>query len=386
MIAIARNPERSTGGPGLPRVLVADDLPSVREAMRLLLKGHGIRTEQAGTPGEVLAAVQDHRLDAVLIDLNYTSGVSTGEDGLELLSRLQALDPDLPVIVMTAWGSVDLAVEAMRRGARDFIEKPWENDKVLRVLRANIGRARGFDDPGERDMSIARRVQKNLFPQEGPRLETLDYSGACLQAGAIGGDYFDFIPRGERRVAMVVADVSGKGVPAALLMAHLQATLRSRSGGDPSDPRFLLAEVNRLFHDATAPEHYATMFYAEYDDAERRLDYVNCGHQPPVLLRSDGKVERLAATATVLGAMVPWECEAGRVDLAPGDMLAIFSDGVVEAESQGGDLFEDDRLIRCLQARADGAPSDLLRHVIETVEEFSGSSHDDLTLLIGRAR
>jgi sigma-B regulation protein RsbU (phosphoserine phosphatase) len=386
MYAMAGNSQNPAGESAMPRVLVADDQPSVQEAMRLLLKGNGMQAELAGSPGEVLAAVLDRRLDAILIDLNYTRGVCTGEDGLELLSRLQSLERDLPVIVMTAWGSVDLAVEAMRRGARDFIQKPWENEKVLRILRANIGRTHRVGDADARDMTIARRVQKNLFPHEGPPLETLEYSGACLQAGAVGGDYFDLIARGDRRVAMLVADVSGKGVSAALLMAHLQATLRSRSSDESSDPRSLLTEVNRLFHEATAPEHFATMFYAEYNDSARRLDYVNCGQQPPVLLRADGIVERLAATATVLGVIEPWECEAAKVDLAPGDTLAIFSDGVVEAESPAGDQFGDVRLIRRLRGCQAAAPSAAVRHLIEAIEEFSGPSHDDLTLLIARAR
>ena len=266
MYAMARRIDTAEATP-TPRVLIADDQESVQEAMRLLLKGHGFRADVAGTPGDALAAVRERSFDAVLIDLNYTRGVCTGEDGLELLSRLQRLDPELPVIVMTAWGSVDLAVEAMRRGARDFIQKPWENRKVLQMLRSHLAE--------KRDMTMARRVQKNLFPQDGPPLTTLDYSGACVQAGAVGGDYFDVFERGDGRVAMVVADVSGKGVPAALLMAHLQAALRSRSNDIASGPRSMLAEVNRQFHDATAPEHYATMFYAEYDDRTRRLVYVN---------------------------------------------------------------------------------------------------------------
>ena len=129
--------------PASPRILVADDQPDVREALRLLLKGEGYALETAGSPAAVLAALNGADFDAVLLDLNYARDTTTGHEGLELVSQLQALDPTLPAIVMTAWGSVDKAVEAMRRGARDFIEKPWDNARLLTTLRTQVelGRA-----------------------------------------------------------------------------------------------------------------------------------------------------------------------------------------------------------------------------------------------------
>jgi DNA-binding NtrC family response regulator len=134
-------PTASTAGS--PHVLVADDQPDVREALRLLLKGEGYAIETASSPGAVLAAVQAHDFDAVLLDLNYARDTTTGREGLELVSELQGIDPTLPTVVMTAWGSVEKAVEAMRRGARDFIEKPWDNARLLATLRTQVelGRA-----------------------------------------------------------------------------------------------------------------------------------------------------------------------------------------------------------------------------------------------------
>jgi DNA-binding NtrC family response regulator len=128
---------------GSPHVLVADDQPDVREALRLLLKGEGYAIDTAASPAAVLAAVQAHDFDAVLLDLNYARDTTTGREGLELVSELQGLDPTLPAVVMTAWGSVEKAVEAMRRGARDFIEKPWDNARLLATLRTQVelGRA-----------------------------------------------------------------------------------------------------------------------------------------------------------------------------------------------------------------------------------------------------
>src|SRR6266702_8597697 len=120
------------------RVLLADDQPDIREALRLLLKREGYETQAVGSPVEILAALETREFDAVLIDLNYTRDTTSGQEGLDLLGRIQLMDATLPVVVMTAWGSVELAVEAMRRGAKDFIQKPWENARLLSILRTQI--------------------------------------------------------------------------------------------------------------------------------------------------------------------------------------------------------------------------------------------------------
>src|SRR5213592_239803 len=124
--------------PDVAAILIADDQPDVLEALRLLLKGEGFAIETAASPGQVLAALEAREFAAVLMDLNYARDTTSGQEGLDLLARLREIDPSLPVVVMTAWGSIELAVEAMRRGARDFIEKPWENARLLAVLRTQI--------------------------------------------------------------------------------------------------------------------------------------------------------------------------------------------------------------------------------------------------------
>src|SRR5881227_3794747 len=135
-------PQRSE--PAIPRVLIADDQPDVLEALRLLLKGEGFKIESASSPAAVLEAIDGDEFDAVLIDLNYARDTTSGQEGLDLLSQLRSHDPTLPVVVMTAWGSVEVAVEAMRRGARDFVQKPWENARLLTVLRTQIELSRAL--------------------------------------------------------------------------------------------------------------------------------------------------------------------------------------------------------------------------------------------------
>ncbi len=236
-----------------------------------------------------------------------------------------------------------------------------------------------------REMEIARQVQSKLLPQKAPPLATLDYAGTCIQARAVGGDYYDFIELGGSRVGFVLADIAGKGMSAALLMANLQAHLRSQAAILVEDLPRTLRSVNRMFYESTEPGNYATLFVGIYDDATRRLCYANCGHNPPLLLHGDS-VEHLTATVTVLGLFEEWECEVAEAQLAPDDILAIYTDGIVEATNADEEEFGEARLVRILQEnRLLNAPS-LLQTVVAAVQQFtSGEQSDDLTLLVARA-
>jgi len=237
-----------------------------------------------------------------------------------------------------------------------------------------------------REMEIAREVQARLLPQEPPRLKTLDIAAQCIEARSVGGDYYDFLDLGPGHVGFVLADVSGKGVHAALLMANLQAYLRSQSGIAPLDPARLLQKTNRMLWKATASEHFATLFFAIYDDTSREMVYVNCGHNAPILLRRDGSVQRLPATATIIGIFEQWECEVERIRLAPGDLLVIFSDGVSEADRNEEEEYGEARLIHELQASRDLPVNEIVQAIFASVQKFSaGTQSDDLTLLIAKA-
>ncbi|MCH6554942.1 MAG: SpoIIE family protein phosphatase, partial [Acidobacteria bacterium] len=238
-----------------------------------------------------------------------------------------------------------------------------------------------------REMEIAKEVQGNLFPHHSPPLETLDYAGSCIQTRAVGGDYYDFLALGEGQVGLVLADVVGKGISAALLMASLQAHLRGQSAVVPDDPPRLLQAVHRLLFISTAPQHFVTLFFGHYDDASRRLRYVNCGHNPPLLLRREGAVQWLHSTATVLGLLPDWESPMEEVRLAAGDTLVIYSDGVTEAMSDAGELFGEERLVEAVRQHKHLPVPELLDALVNTVEVFSGhEQEDDLTFVVARAR
>ncbi|MBZ5545733.1 MAG: SpoIIE family protein phosphatase [Acidobacteriia bacterium] len=238
-----------------------------------------------------------------------------------------------------------------------------------------------------REMEIAKQVQARLLPQKSPPLSTLDYVGGCVQARDVGGDFYDFLDFGPGRVGLVLADISGKGFSGALLMANLQANLRSQYAVALEDPVRLFQSVNRLFCENTGDSSFATLFFADYTDASRRLRYVNCGHNPPFLIRADGRVERLGATATVLGLFADWECAVQEVELAPGDLLVLYTDGITEALSDEGEEFGEERLLDTFLAHRDRSVDDLLKTIVSTVELFSGrEQEDDLTLVVARAR
>jgi serine phosphatase RsbU (regulator of sigma subunit) len=235
------------------------------------------------------------------------------------------------------------------------------------------------------EIDIARRVQAGLFPQQLPALKTLEYVGGCLQARHVGGDYYDFLNIRPGVVGIVLADISGKGIAGALLMANLQANLRSQYAIAREDPPRLLESVNRLFYENTTDESYATMFFGVYDDCSRTLRFANCGHVPPLILRGDGCVQRLTSTTTVLGLFLKWESATDEEKLHPGDLLVIYTDGVTEAPNSDGEEFGEARLVEFIQKTRDLPVTEVLAAIQARVQELTGATQaDDITLIVAR--
>jgi serine phosphatase RsbU (regulator of sigma subunit) len=195
---------------------------------------------------------------------------------------------------------------------------------------------------------------------------------------------------------LVLADIAGKGVSGALLMANLQANLRSQCAMDAEDLRRVLTSVNRSFCENTGDASYATLFFADYDDSSRKLRYANCGHLPPLLLSAGGggdngaagggKVVRLHPTSTVVGLFDNWKCEVAELDLAPGDTLVLYTDGVTEARNTAGEEFGEARLVEMLQRSCHLPVESLLQAVVRTVQQFTGGEQqDDITLVVARS-
>lgn len=286
----------------------------------------------------------------------------------------------------TAWGGAFARFEDLDQNSFALVSL----DEVTRAAEAQRRAAaerREADRRAAHELEIARQVQARLFPQRLPELQSLEYAGACVQTHQVGGDYYDFLDLGQARLSLVLGDIAGKGIAAALLMANLQANLRSQCATAVEQPEQLLRSVNRLFYENTADNAYATLFYSEFDDRTCRLRYANCGHLPGLVVQSDGTVTRLSSTATVLGLFSEWQCNTSELQLCPGDLFTIYTDGITEALNHRDEEFGEDRLIDVMRRTRDLSPPHIVSAVFDEVRQFSGNQQrDDVTLIVAKCR
>jgi sigma-B regulation protein RsbU (phosphoserine phosphatase) len=248
----------------------------------------------------------------------------------------------------------------------------------------------------QNELEIAQEVQRQLFPQSAPAVPGLELYGVCKAARSVSGDYYDFFPVDEHRVGLVLGDVSGKGISAALLMAAIQSALRAQfydglaPGQGPKRAEVSTAEVverlNRQLYANTPMEKYVTFFFAVYDARTRKLSYTNGGHLPPVLFRGD-KLQRLRTGGTVVGLFPFSTYEEGEVQLVPGDLLVAFTDGITEPENIYGEEFGEARVLEVTRRSLHAPPAALVEEIYRSVNEWTGSPElqDDMTLVLARA-
>jgi len=388
-------------GPTQARIIIADDQPDVLEALRLLLKGHGYVTEAVTSPAGLLEALARSEFDLVLMDLNYARDTTSGREGLDILTQLKDSGDPPPIVVMTGWATVGLAVEAMQRGVGDFVEKPWVNTRLLEVLQKqiDIGRERRnarrsaiennrsqneiasqLQRQG-REIEEARAIQLGFLPKEIPQIAGYEIAGAWQPARVVGGDYYDVLAFGENTLGLCIADVAGKGMPAALLMSNLQAAVRGLASPSMS-PEILCERLNTLIYRNIASDRFITFFYAQLDGASRQLRYSNAGHNAPIVAHRDGTHDRLDEGGSVLGIFQSQHFIAGTYTLQPGDRVLLFTDGVAEASLPEGEEFGDDRLIQLLRENCEASAEQLQKKILDTVGTFCGGNwHDDATLI-----
>ena len=258
--------------------------------------------------------------------------------------------------------------------------------EVARLTTA-IGREMAQRERLNRELEIAREVQEHLFPQRLPPAPGLDYCGQCRPAREVGGDYYDFLELPGGRLGIAIGDVSGKGVGAALMMASLEASLRALASV-VQDPADLMARVNRLVYQASAANRYATLFYAEYEPATRRLTYVNAGHNPPIVLRNSGggcQVLRLETGGAVIG-LLPHGYQRGVFSHEAGDLVVLFTDGVSESMNVRDEEWGEERLIE-LAKKCHGFPAqEGMRRILAAAQAFAAGApqYDDMTLVVLR--
>jgi len=241
----------------------------------------------------------------------------------------------------------------------------------------------------EAELEIARHVQSQLFPKEVPKLRTLELSGVCNPARVVSGDYYDFIPLDSRSTALVIGDISGKGISAALLMATLQSALHAQltmtMNGNALSAAGLVARLNRQLYESTPPEKYATLYCGLYDDQSGLLSYTNAGHLAPIVLRR-GEIIRLESNGTVVGMFPEFPYEQSVIQLQPGDLVTAFTDGITECENAGGEQFGERRLTELLLRHRDRPLEEIIRTITDTVNDWAANidDQDDTTLLLAR--
>ncbi|OAI41782.1 hypothetical protein AYO41_01480 [Verrucomicrobia bacterium SCGC AG-212-E04] len=400
----------ATPGSDRSRVLVADDQPDVREALRLLLKSEGYTADLVESPAQVLTAIRARPYAALLFDLNYTRDTTSGSEGLAALPEILAADRDLPVIVMTAWGTIDLAVDAMRRGARDFIEKPWDNDRLLATLKTQVQFRevlkqanppaqpppalaaieveppktplvpRASDDSQLRiELEGAASYIRAMLPE--PLTEPFRVDWRFVPFSAVGGDAFGYHWIDEDNFALYILDVSGHGVPAALLSATALKVLRAGAlpAVDFRDPGAVLTAMNNAFLMRDQNNLYFTIWYGVWHRATRELRYASAGHPPAILIESKAAngVVHLGAKGLVLGA------RAGKVynthvhRTAPGGQLYLVTDGIYEVLRPDGTMWPYEDFIACLRQLDPKTPQALDRLLTRLSQVHGSESQDD---------
>jgi serine phosphatase RsbU (regulator of sigma subunit)/FixJ family two-component response regulator len=523
----------------MPRTLIADDQPDVLEALALLLKGEGFQTEAVTSPNAALDALKSKYFDLLLMDLNYARDTTSGQEGLDLLTRVHALDSSLPIVVMTAWGSVELAVEAMRRGVRDFVLKPWDNHRLITTIHTQVEVGRRlrkiqnlkaasqklgreicaaadlktmlkllaerlretlesrsvviftrtlceqgfcaattagvsdeaikglrFEDASalltlmntpfdprsaylpekekrnldridsaliipirlknelfgfvslagkpieeaydveeieflesvtsqisaelntfklrgqEKELEEAREIQQRLLPGTIPQIQGIEISSAWRPALTVSGDYYDVLKFSETRMGVCIADVSGKGMPAALLMSNVQAAVKAFASSAIS-PAMLCEKVNSVISANLFDDKFITLFYCLIDAQNKTLSYSNAGHNRGIIVRRDGQTLSLERGGTVLGPFPEWEYEQEEVRLHSGDRVLLFTDGVTEIRNPDGEEFSEERLIDLLIKYCGLTAAQLQEAIMSALVGFSGGSfHDDATLIV----
>ncbi len=353
----------------------------------MLLRGDGYEVELCSSPQQAVSAAKRQMPEIALLDMNYRRDSTSGIEGLELIECLRGLESTLPIIALTGWGNVELAVRAMKAGANDFIEKPWRNQSLLEkvnLLTARVRDARSSQRISEFERQDAHNLQTRIVPPRHLVAGGITIYGESLPAGTVGGDYFGVWQPTSDSVHLCIADVSGKGTPGAMIAAMLYASVSTLSSSG-SSPDLILREVEHLLREQLSESHYVTIVYATLDLNSRVLAYVNAGHCPPLLLRAGGMVEYLAATRPVLGLGVSDEFKVHRTTLESGDRLALYTDGITEAANGDAREFGCEGLLEALMSGQALDPADQYQFVLQRVRGYAdGNLSDDATLVLTR--
>jgi serine phosphatase RsbU (regulator of sigma subunit) len=396
------------------RVLIVDDMEVNRDLLARHVRREGYEVSMAADGAEGLARLRAEPFDVVFLDV-----MMPGMSGDVVLAEIKRDDAirHIPVIMVSAAGEQEIVVKCLELGAEDYLPKPF-NPTILRArARAALDRKRLHDqrqlhaDNLERELEIGRRIQQHFLPATLPSVSGLEVQVHLASAKQVSGDFYDAFTTGDDgRLMLVVGDVCDKGVGAALFMALFRSLIRAT--GDPltggadrivggrrslvqaamqtTSAGGLLTRVAGFTNDYIARVHgnanmFATAFLAVVDPSDGTMDYVNAGHEPPLVVSTDGQTRELAGTGPALGLLPDLEFQSGTIVLNPGDMVVVYSDGIVDAQNSMGGVFGSVRLVQVLEERLPSAAEVKARVLAELAAFTDGTDPvDDVTLLVVR--
>jgi sigma-B regulation protein RsbU (phosphoserine phosphatase) len=364
----------------MPRILVLEDEPGIALPLEDALKLEGYDVEVVSN-GHTAAERGRNPFDLILLDV-----MVPGQNGYDVCRELRRADVKTPIIFVTARVQEHERVLGLDLGAHDYVVKPFSVSELMARVRTTLRHAdetRADQRRVDSEIRAAAAVQTRLLPQHQPAMPGLDYAAVCRPARGVSGDFFEFLPLDGGRLGLLVADVCGKGMPAALLAAALHAAVRAYARSPGCRCGNLLARANHLLFETTGPERYATVFFAIYDPFARTLSYANAGHHPPWIVSESSRM-RLESLTPPVGMFAEIPALDRIISLVSGDWLLIASDGIPEARAETGEEFGDERLLNLLE-RESSTASAFCSAALEAATSFSaGHPVDDLTLLAAR--
>jgi sigma-B regulation protein RsbU (phosphoserine phosphatase) len=366
----------------LPKVLIADDQCDVLHALRLLLKHHGFEVHEAIDPASAIAAVREEEFDLVLLDLNYHLDTTSGREGLDLLSQIRSANASVPLLVMTAWANTEIAIEAMRRGACDFVVKPWTNQALLETIKRHAQRgaeARQRERRFAYEVEQIREMVHRFVPGQVTDAPGVEIAASSENLEEVGGDYFEVLHDGPR-TAICVGDVIGKGFSAAFLLSGLHAFAKPLLKKMP-EPAQMCGQLNSSICELDLNGRFISLVYGVLDRESRRFSYSNAGHNPPLLVHSEG-VSQLSAGGRILGFNESGYAQE-TIQLHKGDCLVFYTDGITETRNARGEEFGLVRLIEIAE-RHRGLPAKAFEQELLGAARRHGHGRfeDDATLIV----
>jgi serine phosphatase RsbU (regulator of sigma subunit) len=357
------------------RIVVIEDDPAILRGLATSLRLESFEVLTAADGNDGFRMVRDEQPDLVILDL-----MLPGMNGYEVCREVRRHGLSTPILMLTAQAEADWRVEGFDAGADDYVIKPFSVRELVGRVRAILRRSEGRSDlANQRELHDARNIQERLMPADIPQPPGLRIAGTCRPARIAGGDYFDVIDLASHAVAVCIGDVCGKGMPAALMMANLQAAVRTCASKNMR-PRDVCEALNRLMCDNLAGQGFITFFYAvldKDDDGVGRCVFCNAGHNPPMLFRFGGDVQRLDCGGAILGVRTDWHYDEQTVRLDAGDRLLMYSDGLTESRSPDGEEFGDRRLIELVRRDDSLAVDALIERALAGAAHFSGGRFDD---------